>query len=182
MPSPTGVWTPEEAATGHVFDYRLAQWLGQYFPKDHPLIDMGCGTGTYLRYFHDIGFHNLHGVEGTDIAGREFSRVHIKDLTEPFNLDVEGNVMCIEVAEHIPNMHKRDFIGNLISHLDGTLFLSWGIPGQDGLGHINCKHNIEVIDIMKEFGLQLCVDDSLKARSMVSNYAHWLRDTIMIFR
>lgn len=182
MPSPTGIWSPEEASTGHVFDYKLAQWMGQYFPKDKPLIDMGCGPGTYLRYFHDIGFEKLHGVEGTDIPGREFGNVFVGDLTEPIDLQVQGNVMCLEVAEHIPKEHMNMFLNNVLDHLDGVLLLSWGIPGQDGLGHVNCQHNIWVIREMSIRGYELITSDSLMARQMVSNYAHWLRDTIMIFK
>lgn len=181
MPLETGIWTPEEAETGHVFDYRLAQWLGQYFPKDQPLIDMGCGPATYLRYFHDIGFQDLYGVEGTDIAGSEFSRVKVQDLTKHFDIEQRGNVMCLEVAEHIPSDFTEMFLNNIERHLNGKLLLSWGIPGQDGLGHVNCLHNIAVIDLLKKRNIQLNVEDSLIARAMVSNHAHWLRNTIMIF-
>lgn len=181
MPSPTGIWTPEEAATGHVFDYRLAQWLGQYFPKDKPLIDLGCGHGTYLRYFHDIGFQQMLGVEGTVIPGSEFSRIEHRDLTEPFTLQYTGNIMCLEVAEHIPYEHMDTFLQNIIRHLYGKLVLSWGVPGQDGLGHVNCQHNIWVVDLLKNYGLRLNTPDSMQARIMVSDHARWLRDTIMVF-
>jgi len=183
MPTQTGVWSPEEAQTGHVFDYRLAQWLGQFFDKDKPLIDMGCGPATYLRYFHDIGFNDLLGVEGTDLPGREFSEVQVLDLTEPIDLPKKGNILCLEVAEHIPKVHMHDFLDNVLKHLsdDGNLVMSWGIPGQAGLGHVNCKHNIEVVNILYQLGLELDLHHSLKARAMVSNYAHWFRDTIMVF-
>jgi len=183
MPSHTGVWSPEEAETGHVFDYKLAQWLGQYFSKDLPLIDLGCGPATYLRYFHDIGFQNLHGIEGSEL-NFEFGNVLVKDLTSKVDLGVRGNVMCIEVAEHIPEGYREPFMANVLRHLEKNckLFLSWGIPGQDGLGHVNCQHNIWVIDYMEgKHGLNFLVEDSLRARAMVSNHAHWLRDTIMVF-
>lgn len=181
MPSHTGVWSPEEAETGHVFDYKLAQWMGQYFDKKTPLIDLGCGTGTYLRYFHDIGFENLRGVEGSKL-NFEFGNVDVKDLTFKFDLKVQGNILCLEVAEHIPYGYMDAFLLNVLRHLNGKLILSWGIPGQDGLGHVNCQHNVWVIDEIQKRGLTLDVADTLKARAMVSNYAHWLRDTIMIFK
>lgn len=184
MPTPTGVWSQEEADTGHVFDYHFAKWLGGYFPKDVPLIDMGCGPATYLRYFHDIGFQNLHGIEGTDLKQSEFGNVFIGDLTKPIDLQVKGNVMCIEVAEHIPAEFDHALLDNIYRHLadDGRLLLSWGIPGQDGLGHVNCRHNIWVIDFLRKWHLELDTQDSLEARAMISNYAHWLRDTVMIFK
>lgn len=189
MPTQTGVWSQEEANTGHVFDYNLAKWLGQYFQKDVPLIDMGCGPATYLRYFHDIGFKNLIGVEGTALRQSEFGNVFIGDLTQNIDLGRKGNVMCLEVAEHIPEEYMDQFLNNLVNHLpenpydDRCLVLSWGIPGQGGLGHVNCRHNIWVVDHMrKKYGLSLDVEDSLMARAMVSNHAHWFRDTLMVFK
>jgi len=183
MPSHTGVWSPEEASTGHVFDYKLAQWMGDIFPKNVPLIDIGCGPATYLRYFHDRGFQSLHGIEGSQL-NFELSNVRVADLTGKVDLGVQGNVICLEVAEHIPEGYMEPFLQNVLRHVskNGLLFLSWGIPGQDGLGHVNCRHNIWVINELEERGYQFDLDYSLKARAMVSNYAHWLRDTIMVFR
>lgn len=180
MPTPTGIWSPEEAETGHVFDYKLAQWMGQYFPKDKPLFDFGCGPGEYLRYFHDIGFQKLKGFEGTTLSF-EFGNVEVRDITESFQ-DVQiGNVICLEVAEHIPEQYTDVFLDNLTRHLYGRLILSWAIPGQGGLGHVNCRHNIWVIEKMRTLGLSLRVLDTLHSRQMVSNNAHWFRNTLMVF-
>lgn len=183
MPSGTGIWTPEEAENGHVFDYRLAQWLGQVLIPDGPTIDMGCGPGSYLRYLHDIGFSNLIGVEGTEIKGNEFANVVITDLTVPFDLEVKGTVICIEVAEHIPEQYTDVFLENITKHVYGgcDLIMSWGIPGQSGLGHVNCRHNIEVLEIMRKYQFKIDTEKSLKARSVVSNYAPWLRNTLLVF-
>lgn len=182
MPTPTGIWSQEEANDGHVFDYKLAQWLGQYLPKDQPLIDMGCGFGTYLRYFHDIGFKSLYGVEGSKL-NFEIGVVQVADLTQPVSLRITGNVLCLEVAEHIPVEGMDVFLDNILGHVadEHKLIISWAIPGQGGLGHVNCRHNIWVINYLNERGFGLLVDDSLMSRAMVSNYSPWLRNTLMIF-
>lgn len=186
MPSETGVWTPEEAETGHVFDYRLAQWLAKLLPKNEYIIDMGCGTASYLRYFHDLGFPKLIGVEGTAVKGSEYGNVEIQDLTQEFDLiGVRGNVLCLEVAEHIPEEHMHMFLKNITRHTEymSYLVMSWAIPGQDGLGHVNCRHNIDIIGIMKyKYGMDLDIEASLEGRAMVSDVAHWFRNTLMVFR
>jgi hypothetical protein len=182
MPLQTGIWTKEEAVDdNHIFDYKLAQWMGQYFDKKHPLIDLGCGPGTYLRYFHDVGFEHLKGIEGTEL-NFEIGVVKVADLTRPFTLEKKGNIICLEVAEHIPEEFMDKFLHNVVNHLDGTLILSWAIPGQGGLGHVNCRHNIWVIDEMQKRGLVFNLQDSLKARAMVSNHARWFRDTLLVFQ
>lgn len=190
MPSETGIWNQEEADTGHVFDYRLAQWLADHLftDKDVPIIDMGCGPASYLKYFHDRGYQDLSGVEGTELRQSEFANVAIQDLTEHFFLDKIGNVMCLEVAEHIPYDHMDMFLKNIVRHLEKNpslhrwLVLSWGVPGQGGLGHVNCQHNIWVVNHMKRyFDLVLNTELSLEARAAVSDHARWFRDTLMVF-
>lgn len=190
MPTPTGIWSQDEADTGHVFDYNLAMWFADHlFTEEVPLFDMGCGPATYLKYFHDRRFKDLTGVEGTSLRQSQFGNVVIQDLTQPFDLKKRGNVMCIEVAEHIPEAYTKVFLDNLVRHMDNIvvnaryMVLSWGIPGQAGLGHVNCKHNIWVIDHMESnYNLHLNTELSLEARAMVSDHAHWLRDTLMIFQ
>lgn len=181
MPTETGVWNQEEADEGHVFDYRLAQWIGQYLSKHTPVIDLGCGKATYLRYLHDIGFEDLLGVEGFDLRDFEFGNIIIHDLTEPIDLKKRGNIICLEVAEHIPEEGLDIFLNTITKHLSGKLILSWAIPGQAGQGHVSCRHNIDVIHTLQALGLRLLHHDSLKARAMVSNHAHWFRNTLLIF-
>ena len=183
MPSETGIWSEEEAATGHDFSYKLAQWMGQYFPVNEFLVDIGCGRAEYLRYLHDIKFQNLYGVEGSDIQF-EFGKVKIQDLTTKFQLHDNGNVICLEVGEHIPEQYLNVFIDNLVCNL-GTgckLLLSWAIPNQDGLGHVSCRHNIWVINEMEKRGLRFLAEDSLKARAIIEDRLSYFRNTILIFQ
>lgn len=177
MPLETGIYTVEEAVYGHDFSYRLAKWIGEYMPKNEPLSDIGCGPATYLRYLHDIGFYNLQGYEGTP-QNFEYGKVKLQDLTNTFTFD--GNAICLEVGEHIPEEYLDVFLNNL-AQCTGKLILSWGVPGQDGIGHVSCRHNIWVIDQMEKRGFKLNVPDTLTVRTVVEDRVSYFRNTLMIF-
>ena len=45
----------------------------------------------------------------------------------------------MEVAEHIPSQFEAQFLMNLVQHAKKGILLSWGVPGQQGVGHVNCE-------------------------------------------
>lgn len=183
MPTETGIYTLEEATHGHDFSYRLAQYIGEYLPKNEPVIDAGCGPATYLRYLHDIGFKKLIGIEGTK-QNFEFGNILQWDLTEKTKYLSPGNVICLEVGEHIPGQFIHTFIDNIASYVStgGKLILSWAIPGQDGIGHVSCMHNISVVNEFQTRGFTLLMQDSLNARYIIENRLSYFRNTLMIFQ
>jgi SAM-dependent methyltransferase len=114
--------------------------LLRFFPV-HSVVDVGCGTGGWLRAFAD------HGV--TDIAGLDTARVPVDllmfdrhrfravDLTAPPELGRRFDlVVSLEVAEHLPEAAADRFVGFLCSLAPVVLF-SAAIPGQEGEAHLN---------------------------------------------
>lgn len=185
MPDEKGIFTQEDTDQQFSFSYRLAQFFGQYFDKKTRVIDLGCGRGTYLRYLHDIGFELLKGVEGMQLTNFEVGVVEVQDLTEHFDLGVSGNIICLEVGEHIPESKLIKLFDNITRHTQkrGKVILSWAIPNQDGLGHISCRHNIWVINEMEKSGFTFLAEDSLTARGVIEDHqCEWFRNTIMIFK
>lgn len=181
MPLETGIYTEEEAVYGHDFSYRLAKWIGEYLPKNKSVIDVGCGPAWYLRYLHDIGFIDLLGIEGTP-QNFEYGNVVLHDLSTPIPFQNKGNVISLEVGEHIPEEYSQTFLDNLCALCNGKLILSWAIPGQDGIGHVSCRHNIWVIREMERRGFELLVDDTLTVRTVVEDRVGYFRNTLMIFK
>lgn len=183
MPTTTGIWSVEEALEHHDFSYKLAKFIGDFLPKDDVIIDWGCGRGTLLRYLHDRGFSSLHGVEGTNFPAFEFGNIAIQDLTQPIVKDTIGHSICLEVGEHIPKFYEIEFLKNLSLNTacGSKLILSWAIPGQDGIGHVNCMHNIEVIELMNILGFNLDFKNTLEIRQHVDNHTAYFRNTLMIF-
>lgn len=181
MPSSTGIWNIEEALEYHDFSYKLAKFIGDYLPKNKRINDWGCGKGTYLRYLHDRGFEDLHGVEGEYLPFSEFGNISKMDLTKEINGLKIGNSICLEVGEHIPKEYEATFMDNLARNTEHTLILSWAIPGQDGIGHVNCQHNIYIISEMSKRGMELFIDDTLEARQHVDNHTAYFRNSLLIF-
>lgn len=187
MPTEKGIFTPEEAKEGHAFSYRLAQYIGQTLPKKLPVYDYGCGPGAYLRYLMDIGFHNVTGIEGTVEIETEVptSMILRKDLTEKLDLRLnQGNVICIEVGEHLPKQFEQIFADNICEHVikGGFLILSWAHEGQQGTGHVNCLPAWSVIELIEQRGFIHEPVMSTKVRSVIEGYCAYLKENLFIFR
>lgn len=174
----TGVWSKEESHA-HIFSFKIAQWIGHYLSKKKPLFDFGCGQATYLSYFNSIGFDDLTGIEGSEI---DFEYpVLIQDLTIPFNLDKKGNIICLEVWEHIPAEYEDILIENIKNHCNGKLIISVALEGQDGLGHVNCRNNDYVIEKLTAHGFVFNQKDTDKIRKVPENFVAYFRNTLMVY-
>jgi SAM-dependent methyltransferase len=105
------------------------------------LLDVGCGTGTWLKVAESLGVEELTGIEGPHLDQGKFqcpkARLIIKNLIEPFDLKRRFDlVLCLEVAEHLPPEVSEDFVASLVRHSDNILF-SAAIPFQGGQNHLN---------------------------------------------
>jgi SAM-dependent methyltransferase len=105
------------------------------------VLDVGCGTGIWLRVFSDLGAIDLCGVDGYAGATGDLvihrDAFHTFDLAAPLDLgDRFDLVVSLEVAEHLPPERSDSFVESLCRHSDAVLF-SAAIPGQGGTGHVN---------------------------------------------
>jgi SAM-dependent methyltransferase len=111
----------------------------------HPqsLLDVGCGTGTWLKAALELGIDDIFGVDGIELPDREFlvskSFFRKMDLAGGWNLERRFDLaICLEVAEHLPADSAEQLVKSLTLHADTILF-SAACPGQEGEGHINCQ-------------------------------------------
>jgi SAM-dependent methyltransferase len=134
----------------------------------HPkrIVDVGCGVGTWLRVWQELGASCIVGVDGsyvkpTDllIDAQDFVSM---DLTQPrpvagapFDL-----VQSLEVAEHLPPEAAARFVSFLCT-LSPVVLFSAAIPGQGGTSHVNEQwpeywadlfraNGYHVVDIVRE--------------------------------
>jgi len=178
--SMTGYWSLKLAET-HIFCEELAEWISNYLDNNKTLYDFGCGIGSYLKYLKNKGFVDLTGYEG-EVPNKEFSNILKQDLSESFKVNKKGNVICLEVGEHIPKQYKDVFLDNICNACDNKLILSWAIRGQYSSSHINCLNNDEVISEIEKRGFLYLKEDSTKARNIIKpDGCNWFCNTILIY-
>lgn len=107
------------------------------------LLDVGCGTGTWLRAAQDMGVGHVQGLDGVSLPQNELlvdkSLVQNCDFREKWRISRHYDVViCLEVAEHLEDRYAAPLIQNLTSHTDRVIF-SAAIPWQTGEYHVNCQ-------------------------------------------
>lgn len=109
----------------------------------HPssILDVGCGRGTWLHAFANLGVHDFLGVDGPHVAAADLEipaeNFVARDLREPLDLGRSFDlVISLEVAEHLAAGLASTFVQSLTRHTNAVLF-SAAIPFQGGAGHVN---------------------------------------------
>ena len=109
--------------------------------KVKSVIDVGCGTGTWLSVFKDNQVYDFMGVDGDYLDKTSLLIPEDKflsfDLREPLRLDREFDlVVSLEVAEHLPEKYAEGFVESL-TRLGPVVMFSAAIPYQGGVNHVN---------------------------------------------
>lgn len=178
----TGYWDKNLAKKHHAHSSNLSKWLAGYLDKNKTTYDFGCGIGSYLKDLQDIGFVDLTGFEGDIPDNKVFENIKQQDLSVPFNFDKKGNVIFLEVGEHIPAEYQNIVLNNICNICDGKLALSWAVRGQGGTGHVNELDNYEVIPEIQKRGFKFLPDKTKEARAVFfDDPCPWFLGSIMIF-
>lgn len=105
------------------------------------VVDVGCGTGTWLKSFRDAGVIDIQGIEGGWIGKSSVATsdipIEIMDLNHPAAASRRFDLaLSLEVAEHLKPDAAADFIDFLTSLADVIIF-SAAVPLQGGFAHLN---------------------------------------------
>jgi hypothetical protein len=177
----SGIWDVSEAIWEHVHSLALAVGLKDILDISIPVHDFGCGVGFYSEFLKKRGFTVLsyEGTPGIEDIGLTKNIAQI-DLTKSIDIVFTGQVISLEVGEHIPPIFEDIYIQNITKVCDKKLILSWGIPGQGGFGHVNCQSNEYIIKKIEAKGFRYNKGESLYLRDHASNCS-WFENTLMVF-
>ena len=118
---------------------RLAPWIKSEL-SPAKVLDIGCGNGVYVKALREQGIDTV----GIDIDDRiqdrtDLTYMSLFDLTDD-KFDV---VVCLEVLEHIEPEQSDLAIQKVADTVGKTLIWTAARPGQEGVGHINCREKAE---------------------------------------
>jgi SAM-dependent methyltransferase len=104
-------------------------------------IDVGCGQGTWLSVFGDLGVTDVQGIDGNYVDRDKLEipaeRFLAHDLTCPLRFQRAFELaISLEVAEHLPENAADDFVASLVRLAPIVLF-SAAAPYQGGQNHVN---------------------------------------------
>jgi len=172
-----GYWE-NNSLIGHIYDETLCVELYNYL-KNHSVIDLGCGGGQYTKYFKERNM-TCNCFDGNPHTPNITNNLcGVLDLTEEIDVGIYDYVLCLEVGEHIPEEYENTLIKNIHKSNKLGVVLSWGIVGQQGSGHINCRNNDYIRNIFENMGYVSNVDVEKKLR-LSATYS-WFHNTIMVF-
>src|SRR5690348_14041749 len=99
--------------------------LVKEFVPIRSVVDVGCGSGSWLRAFQKNGARSIFGVDGNatpvlDIPRERFFRT---DLDKPFKLKERFDLaVSLEVAEHLAPASADPLVRNLTHLAPAVLF------------------------------------------------------------
>jgi SAM-dependent methyltransferase len=105
------------------------------------VLDVGCGSGTWLKACHELGSRTFFGLDGEWSSQSLMIDPDINfrgiDLNKPFLAPAKVDMAInLEVAEHLEPSTGPQLIQCLVEASDVVLF-SAAYTGQGGYGHIN---------------------------------------------
>lgn len=148
--------------TTDVHNTSAAEIVVPYLLKHHhtqSVIDVGCGTGTWLKVFHQKGVKKITGIDGhhlnPDVLVIPREHVQLKDLERPFEVVEKYDLaISLEVAEHLQPASAIAFIESL-TKLSDTIVFSAALPGQGGQNHLNEQWPSYWNELFNQFGFEM---------------------------
>lgn len=107
------------------------------------LLDVGAGNGNWLFAAQESGVTDVLGIDGVMLPPDDLwvsaDLMWQRELRQPLKLGRTFDaVLCLEVAEHLPEASAGVLVASLCAHAD-LVFFSAAAPGQRGENHVNCR-------------------------------------------
>ena len=168
----------------------VAEVLTRMFPHVKRVVDIGCGTGHFVRALRRLRV-DAEGLEYSPRA-RQVAAAELGITVSPLDLRSADRLairsadlaMSIEVAEHVPPMLGDNLVA-LLTRTAPLVFFTAATPGQGGTGHVNEQPNAYWIDRFsaRGFGFEESTTEAVRlalASTVVGS--PWIAKNAMIFR
>ena len=133
---------------------------------------------SHYSHYLFLGFDGNPDTDKWDVSGGLC--VGPVDITNDKFWDVTDAAMSIEVAEHIPADYEEAFINNLVNSARHLIFLSRGVPGQGGEGHVNGQWGEDVVKKMNQRGWKRNNDYTQRLQNDAE--FEWLKQNVQVFQ
>lgn len=150
--------------------------------RPRSVIDLGCGIGTWLSVFRELGVTDVVGVDGHWV---ERGRLKIPqenflsaDLRQPLALERTFDLaVSTETAEHLPPQSAASFVDSLTRLAPVVLFCA-AAPFVPGNLHINCQWPSYWARLFQERGF--AVTDPIRKRVWTNKKVRWFYSQTML--
>lgn len=177
-----------EGVIWHQHSNKLMKAILELWGKGTQIVDLGCGHNFYVSVLNYAGYHAV-GTDAIDLGSKEFIQADLtipnlhESLWDTGRLQLgKCNIISLEVGEHIPPDLAKKYLDNLTS-FGGDILMSWALPGQAGVGHINCQSLAWVLEKMNQRGYNIDWQKSHRLRNAVAGcHCSWFQHTLMYFK
>lgn len=148
------------------------------------MVDVGCGTGDWLKVAREQGIETIRGVDGPWVSPSklQIDSEHFTSADLSRRMPRLGRfdmALSLEVGEHLPPQRAASFARELCE-LAPLVVFSAAIPGQGGLHHINEQWPSYWIEHFDKCGYE--VFDILRPRLWnEKRIAYWYRQNVLVF-
>lgn len=117
----------------------LSNLFLQYKPAS--MLDIGCGTGSWLCAAQELGVTGIQGIDGAYVPRNLLDIPEAAFQSQDLEARIDENrhfdlASCLEVAEHLTEARADSLVDDLC-RLGQVILFSCAIPAQGGTNHIN---------------------------------------------
>ncbi len=146
------------------------------------VIDLGCGIGTWLSVFRELGVTDAIGVDGhwvdrtrLTIPDQDFV---VADLAYPFALGRTFDLaVSTETAEHLPPESAASFVDSL-TRLAPVVLFSAAAPFVPGNQHVNCQWPSYWVRLFRARGFS--ASDAIRKQVWSNKKVRWFYSQTML--
>ena len=169
------MWEEEKPCTD-----RIAEWIKiNISPKK--VVDIGCGPGMLVYSLREQGITAFGYDNDNRVNNKEYlKQISLFDLTDSADL-----ITCMEVGEHIKENLSDSVVDSMLRNMisGGKLLWTAAVPGQGGVGHINCQYKEYWQEKFEKKALIRNIELETDLINYMKNgpYMGWFINNVMIF-